>query len=524
MKNKYIIYIILYYLFNLSYGIQQVSGQTLDSETCAKCDALATLRIKSIDLLSSVVVPEDGDMPEYCRVLGYVLPAIHFEIRLPTKNWNGKFYMVGCGGFCGEVNSDMTGAFMSINQALKRGYAVSAMDGGHWGESGLDARWAYNNRLAEIDWAYRAVHETARVTKEVIEAFYGHKPEKSYFSGCSTGGRMAVMEAYRYPGDFDGIISGAPVIDNTGLYIHMAWVAQANIGADGNDIISSTDLKLIIEAVYEACDEIDGLKDGLIDNPPECEFDPASLLCGENESEGCLTTEQVKTLKAWYEGPKNSAGEQLYPGGLPLGSEPFWDFWITGHKQTAYDGIITMIASEFFRYVAYQEDPGESYGITDFNFDHDPQRLEFMADIINSDNPNLEEFRSRNGKMLMFHGWADADVTPLKTIKYYEAVEQNIGSREATQEFFRLFMIPGMDHCGIGVSKCPGITDDGIDPLTAIEKWVEHDEAPESLLTTKYDGDGNVLWTRPVYPYPQRVIYKGTGDVNKASSYESNKQ
>ncbi len=356
----------------------------------------------------------------------------------------------------------------------------------------------------------------------MIEAFYGYKPEKSYFCGCSTGGRMAVMEACRYPEDFDGIISGAPVINNTGLSIYHAWVAQANIGADGNDIISFTDLKLIIEAVYEACDGIDGLKDGLIDYPPECEFDPVSLLCGDDDSENCLTAEQIETLKTWYGGPKNSAGEQLYPGGFPLGSEPFWGFWITGRKQTAYDGFITMIASEFFRYLAFQDDPGESYSITDFNFDHDPQQLEFMADIINSDNPNLEEFRSRNGKMLMYHGWADAEVTPFMTIKYYESVEQNTGSREATQEFFRLFMIPGMDHCG--VFKGPGITVYGIDPLTALEKWVEHDEAPESLITTRYDGDGNVLWTRPVYPYPQRAIYKGTGDVNKASSYESSKQ
>jgi len=514
---KKLIYTVVSLLFILTFppDTYRASAQKMNPEICKQCQALADHKIRDTNLLSAVVVQASDDLPEYCRILGYIRPAINFEIRLPTKNWNGKFYMVGCGGFCGYL--DIGG----LNYGLKRNYAVSTMDSGHWGESAFDGRWAYNNRLAEIDWAYRAVHETARVTKEVIEAFYGNKPEKSYFFGCSTGGRMAVMEAYRYPEDFDGIISGAPVIDNSGLYINHTWVAQTNIGADGNDIISYTDLQLIIGTVYEACDEIDGLKDGLIDYPPECEFDPASLLCRDDDRTNCLTTEQVETLKAWYGGPKNSAGEQLYSGGLPLGSEPYWHFWITGQKQIAGDDIITQLVSEFFRYLAFQEDPGENYSITDFNFDHDPQRLEFMANIINSDNPNLEEFRSRNGKMLMYHGWADAEVTPFKTIEYYEAVVQNTGSREATQEFFRLFMIPGMDHCGY--LEGPGITANGIDTLTALEKWVEHDEAPESLLTTKYDGDGNVLWTRPVYPYPQRAIYTGTGDVNKASSYESNK-
>jgi len=283
------------------------------------------------------------------------------------------------------------------------------------------------------------------VTKVVIWKFYGRSPEKSYFAGCSTGGRMALMEAWRYPEDFDGIISGAPVMDNAGLYINFHWVARKNIGADGKDIISSNDLKLIIDAVYQACDSIDGLKDGLISDPGVCEFDPESLLCGKNENEGCLTAEQVTTLKAWYGGPKNSAGEQLYPGGLPLGSEPVWHRWITGK--------------------------------------------------------------------------ADAIVTPWKSIEYYKEVEQRFGGREKTQDFFRLFMIPGMDHCGFGNEL--GITGDSIDPLTALEKWVEEGQAPDSLLMNKYAPDGSVMWTRPVYPYPLRTVYKGEGDLNSASSYES---
>jgi feruloyl esterase len=458
------------------------------------CEALEDLKLRDTYISSASIVPANGDLPEHCRVNGYILPAINFEIRLPTKDWNEKFLMTGCGGFCGNLRFGW-----SHKLVLKRNYAISYMDSGHWGESSGDVRWAYHNRPAEIDWAYRAVHETARVTKAVIERFYGRPPEKSYFQGCSTGGRMALMEAWRYPADFDGIISDAPVMDNVGLYINYHWLVRKNIGEDGKDIISSNDLRVIIDAVYQACDSIDGLKDGLISDPSVCKFDPESLLCGKNENEGCLTAEQVRTLKAWYGGPKNSAGEQLYPGGLPLGSEPVWHRWITGRTENIDDSVVCRLSLEFFRYMAFQDDPGENFDVTDFDFDTDPPRMEYMASIINSDNPDLEAFRARNGKLLLIHGWADAIVTPWKSIEYYKQVEQRFGGREKTQDFFRLFMIPGMDHCGVG--KELGITDNSIDPLTALEKWVEEGEAPDSLLMSKYARDGSVMWTRPVYPY-----------------------
>ena len=288
--------IFLFCGFQLIIGLQQGSGQTIDLN--AKCEILEDLKIKDAHILSASVVTDDSDLPQYCRVIGYVLPAINFEIRLPLEQWNGKFYMTGCGGFCGSVGSDNKRFFLGMNYGLYRNYAVSTMDAGHWGDGVWDCRWAYNNRIAEIDWSYRAVHETARVSKLVIEAFYDQEPDKSYFNGCSTGGRMALMEAWRYPEDFDGIISGAPVMDNTGLYISYHWAARKNIGKDGKDIISPSDLKLIIDAVYQACDGIDGLKDGLISDPSACDFDPESLICGTDESDGCLTVEQVETLKA----------------------------------------------------------------------------------------------------------------------------------------------------------------------------------------------------------------------------------
>jgi feruloyl esterase len=256
--------IFIFCAFLLIIGLQQGSGQSIDPNVNAKYEILEDLKIKDTHILSASIVTDDSDLPKYCRVTGYVLPAINFEIRLPLEQWNGKFYMTGCGGFCGSVNSDSKNFYLGMNYGLKRNYAISTMDAGHWGESFTDGQWAMNNRIAEIDWAYRAVHETARVSKLVIEAFYGQEPEKSYFNGCSNGGRMAVMEALRYPEDFDGIISGAPAIDLTDqAAIYYSWIVRSNIGPDGKDIVSLDDLKLITEVVYSVCDEIDGLKDGL---------------------------------------------------------------------------------------------------------------------------------------------------------------------------------------------------------------------------------------------------------------------
>jgi hypothetical protein len=355
----------LFCTFQLIIGIQQVSGQTIDLNE--KCEILEDLKIKDTHILSASIVTDDSVLPRYCRVTGYVLPAINFEIRLPLEQWNGKFYMYGCGGFCGRININDT------NKELIRNYAVVTLDGGHWGDNAFDNRWAYNNRPAEIDWAYRAVHETAVVTKKVIEAFYERKATRSYFRGCSNGGRDAVMAAWKYPEDFDGVISGMPAFDITGLSTKYNHQIQSNIGHDGKDKITVSDLELISRAVYEACDEVDGLKDGLIEAPGDCEFDPAILLCSENETSNCLTSEQVETLRAWYAGARNSSGEQLYPGGLPLGSEPFWELWITGNTDRHDDGSAARICIEVLRYLAFQEDPGDKYALMDFDFDVDPQ-------------------------------------------------------------------------------------------------------------------------------------------------------
>jgi pimeloyl-ACP methyl ester carboxylesterase len=495
-----------------------MAGERVRAGTVNACSALENLRIEDTNLLSATVVPAEEGLPEYCRVLGFVRPAINFEVRLPTVGWNEKFYMAGCGGYCGRIS-------MAMNSGLRRNYAVSTMDAGHWSAGPTDGQWAYHNRVAEVDYGYRAVTETARVSKALLQAFYQAQQKRSYFNGCSNGGRQALMEAWRYPDDFDGIISGAPALDLTGLLTHFAWVVQANTGPDGKDILPRSKVNLIEQAVVAACDAKDGLKDGVIDDPRACDFKPASLRCQKADSADCLTAAEVTVLEKWYGGVRNSRGETLYPGGIPYGSEPFWWIWLTGrderdepHRTFGRGRFVPELAVNYFRYMAFQEDPGESFHPVQFDFDKDPPLLRFMGEIYNATNPDLSKFKARGGKLLMWHGWQDAIVTPERTVQYYLEVEKQMGGRGATQEFLRLFMVPGMDHCGD--TPGPGIDASGFDPLTVLEEWVEKGVPPMRLLTTKKDGDGKTVWTRPLCLYPQRAKYRGKGDPNDAANFD----
>ncbi len=500
--------------------------------TDADCAGLAGLRIEDTNLLSATIVPasnpdevaEPNRLPAYCRVLGFIRPAINFEIRLPIQAWNGKFYMTGCGVFCGRLDSNLSGFTNAINFGLRRGYAAATMDAGHWGELRWDGRWAWNNRLSEIDWGYRAVHETARVAREVVQRYYGIAPRHRYFAGCSTGGRMALMEAQRYPDDFDGIISGAPALDYTGLVgTFFAWLVQSNTGPDGRPVLdpaqprSEQVREMVHRAVINACDGRDGQTDELIADPRACDWRPEVLRCTGDDTADCLTAAEVTTLTRWYEGlPRDGQGRQLYPGGLPPGSEPFWPFWLTGPappppSSLAPLSLIDGIATQFLRYMAFAEDPGETYTVAQFNFERDPPRLREMGAVYNAADPDLHAFRDRGGRIILYQGWADAVVTPRRTIDYYRDVEQTMGGRAATQAFLRLFMVPGMDHCGI--QPGPGISDLGNnDPLTALDQWVEQGTPPAALVASRRNAAGVVEVPRPLCPYPQVSRYIGSGD------------
>jgi Tannase and feruloyl esterase len=493
------------------------------------CAGLANLKIENTNLLSAAEVPASGDLPAYCRVLGYVRPAINFEIKLPLQGWNGKFYMVGCGGYCGTLNSEATGFTNAMNFGLRRNYAVSVSDSGHWGTGAADARWAMNNPVAVMDFAQRSVPETARVSKIIVKAYYETEQKKSYFAGCSTGGRMGIMAALRNPKDFDGIISGAPSLDMTGLDgNYFAWVTKANSGPDGKPILSLAKGKLLQDAVYAACGEKVGVANPVIADPRACHFKPSTLQCRAGDGADCLTQAEVGVTEKIYSEPVNSRGQRLFPSGVPLGSEPFWLRWIIGTDRSQMPAMLALTQS-FFSYWAFDPPAGPSFKVTNYDFDKDPPRLAYIASIINAAtfNPSSGEvefddmnaFRQAGGKLVMWHGWADALVPPQLTVDFYEALAKKSGGMAATQDFARLFMVPGMDHCGIQTNG-PGITDTGIDPLTALEQWVEQGKAPTELIATKTATTGSqTLWRRPVCANPKIARYNGSGDPTDPASF-----
>ncbi len=513
----------LFALAALAIGAGVATGVTARPGFAADCAALAHIKIEATNLLSATEVAQAGDLPAYCRVLGYVRPAVNFEVRLPLADWNGKFYEAGCGGFCGALDADKAGVFNSITYAERRNYAVATSDSGHWGASSVDGRWALANPVGKADWAWRAVTETARVGKLLAAAFYGQQPKHAYFNGCSTGGRMAGVEATRYPGDFDGIIMGAPALDYTGLVAtDFAWVTQANTGPDGKQILGAARLPLLENAVAKAC----AAPDGLVADPRRCDFKPETLQCTGATGADCLSAAEVGVLKKWYAGPSDAAGNALYAGGIPPGSEANWGLWLTGNGPRP--PALPLFARDFLRYMAFEPDAGPTYAVASFDIEHDPARLAAMAPLYNAATwvpghpghvagSDLTAFAKRGGKMIIWHGWGDPLVTPWLTVAAYEAWAEAAGGIDKLAGTARLFMVPGMDHCGLNPNNA-SITDAGLDPLPALERWVEQGQAPDTLTATRRSSSGQTLWQRPVCAYPQAAKPNG-GDVTQVSGW-----
>lgn len=452
-----------------------VGSPALAQQSAEDCAALRDSVFSGGHVTSARVVAAAGPNPAYCEVRATALPAISIEVRLPLEGWNGKYYQAGCGGFCGILGRADAGKswINAMRPGLERGYATATSDSGHHGLSVVDAGWAYNNPQAERDWGWRSIGETNRVANLMIEAFYGSASQQAIFQGCSTGGRMAQVAALRYPEMFDGIISGAPAMDYPGLVgTKMSWLVQANTAPDGSQILGPAEATVIGEAVLRQCDEVDGAKDGVIADPRQCEVDYSDL---------GLSQQQLGALTKWREGPRNTAGEQLYPGGIPEGSESFWWLWLTGNDNGG-GKLVPAFASNFGRYMAFDEDPGANWTPMDFDFEKDPARMKLSSATYNGDDPDVSAFRKAGGKMIVFHGWADAIVTPYKTVDWYEKAAELAGGEAALRENVALFMLPGLDHCGI-LPGPGGISAAALDPLTPLEAWLNEGEVPTSIAT-----------------------------------------
>lgn len=476
-----------------------------------QCEKLATLKLSgtSITLAQSVPAgeftssgsggssqPWFKDLPAFCRVAISIKPTndsdIKVEIWMPASGWNGKFQGVGNGGWSGAIN------YGALGSALARGYATASTDTGHTGGSGS---FALGHPEKLVDFGYRAVHEMTVQAKAIIAAFYGSAPRHSYWNGCSSGGKQGLKEAQRFPADYDGIIAGAPANYWTHLLTGSMWVAHATL-KDKANYIPPAKYKLINSAVLEACDTLDGVKDGVIENPLRCRFDPKVLECKGEDAATCLTATQVEAAKRIYAAATNPrTGEEIFPG-LEPGSELGWGALAGGPNPLS-------IAADHFKYVVFK-DP--NWDFKTFNFDRDVALADKLDNgTINATGSNLKPFRARGGKLIMFHGWNDQLIAPRNSLNYYKSVVAVLGDKK-TDDFLRLFMAPGMGHCAGG----PG--PNTFDAVTALEQWVEQGNPPDQIIASRSTG-GKVERTRPLCAYPKVAKYKGTGSTDDAANF-----
>jgi feruloyl esterase len=441
------------------------------------------------------------EAPEYCRVVGLVQPEIRFEAVLPAQ-WNGRFLMTGNGGYAGD-NLDAPQRVAQRAAAARRGFATASSNTGHDARREPLASFA-GDRQKLLDYAFRSLHVTAEAGKRVTAAYYGVKPSRAYYQGCSTGGRQGLILAQRFPDDFDGIVAGAPVLNFSGTMASYACSIQALAAAP----IPHNKVSLLSERISAMCDEKDGLKDGLIDDPRRCGFQPARDLpkCEAGaDNATCFTAAQIGTLEKIY-ADVNVAGKRYFPG-WPVGAEMGWDPWTvreSGEKTTSH-----AFSESFFRHMAF---PSKEQGmdLREFNADKDVPRLEWIHNILDATNPDLTAFRARNGKLLMYFGWADPALNAQMGVDYYESALKTMGPQ--TPEFFRLFMLPGVFHCRGGVGP------DAFDPLAVVMDWVENGKAPDRIVATRAV-NGKPVRTRPLCPYPQTAKYKGSGSIDDAENF-----
>lgn len=493
------------------------SAMSAQPDPAAACARLAEERLPGTTITAAQAVTGGSftppgsnnaitNLPPLCRVAGVTEPTsesrILFEVWLPLQNWNGRFAGVGNGGWAGTIS------YGGLQEQIRRGYASASTNTGHEAAPGVNAaRFAFEHPEQLIDFASRAHHETTLKAKALVGAFYGKPPQHAYWIGCSSGGYEGLMEAQRFPADYDGIVAGAPANNWTRL---MAGDLDGTLAVfkDSASNLPPSALGILYRGALAACDSIDGITDGVLDDPRRCTFDPATVQCAANQKpEACLAPAQVEAARRVYRGLKDpTTGAQLYPG-LAAGSEPFWP-----NRDPASPFPIPIA---HYKWLVFA-DPNWDW--TTFDFADPPDYQAFLkaeskfAPILNATDPNLREFRQRGGKLLQYHGWSDQLIAAQNSIDYYESVVSFFGGGGDVRSFYRLFMAPGMAHCGGG----PG--PNSFDMQAALEDWVERGIAPEEIVAT-HSTNGVVDRLRPLCAYPKVAVYKGKGDTNDAVNF-----
>ncbi|MEJ2858381.1 MULTISPECIES: tannase/feruloyl esterase family alpha/beta hydrolase [unclassified Saccharothrix] len=442
---------------------------------------------------------------EYCDVQGRVAPNIRFHLKLPT-DYSGRYLQLGCGGFCGELATPTLRPCGTVPGNM----AVATTDDGHTGTGdvpSVDASWAQNDRAARDDWQFRAPHVVSRTAKQVITRYYGAPPTYSYFSGCSGGGREALLLAQRYPDDFDGIAAGAPANHLSALVVHEAWLSHANTAPNGTPILTADKLPGLHAAVLAACDHLDGLSDGQLEDPRACTFDPATLLC-PTAGAACLTPSQVDTVRKLYDGPRTPDGRRLYPAGQTRGSELAWTRWLIPTTETP--SLAASLADAYLRNLAYPIGTKHTT-LANFTFTA-PEFHRLTAEGVraNAMSTDLKAFHRTGGKLLLWHGWNDEAIPPAGTLDYYARLSAQ--HPEGLSDWARLFMVPSLHHCGQGDTLTT------FDPLPDLIRWTEHNTPPTHITAQGHTPNGTPR-TRPIYPYPQQATYTGTGSPNEATNF-----
>ena len=494
------------------------------------CKSLASMKLPQTTIVSAELVAAGSfktpggdplpDLKAFCRVAGVAKPSsdsdIKFEVWLPAAGWNGRLWGASNGGFAGDMPYESSGG-ASLGAGLAEGYAAVGTDTGHEGGP-TDAGWAIGHPEKVIDYGYRAIHEATVRAKAILTAFYGRKATHAYFSGGSNGGRQALIEAQRYPDDYDGIIAGAPVIDYTQLFAGLASIDFVWLGKNAGYFPPSK-LPAIQAAALAACESVDGIKDGVIDDPRRCTFDPSALLCQGPETDQCLTPPQLAALRTIYAGQALPGGATL-PGYSP-GAEAGWDGWITSSPQA--ESFFHKFAVGYFGDLVFGDPKWDSHT---FDPDRDiPMADRKLAAIMNATDPDLRTFVAHGGKLILYHGWDDQVIPPLVTVNYYERVRDTLGQK-ATADSVRLFMVPGFLHVfgGPGPNSFGQFASGAGDPDTkigaALQRWVEEGIAPERIIATKRKPNGDVLRTRPLCAFPNVAHYRGAGSTDDAANFD----
>jgi pimeloyl-ACP methyl ester carboxylesterase len=507
-------FVIIFIPFNTQ---AQVSS---NKKPCLTVEVLKNLQLPDVSILKvesktkdSIKSPEPWIPPvaitvPFCRVEGNISKEIFFELLLPQQ-WNGRFLMSGNGGFAGMIQNNL------LNH-VNKGYAVVATNTGHTG-SPIEASWALNNMERQLNFGKLAVHRTAVISKSIIEKYYCTAPSYSYFLGCSRGGGQAMMEAQQYPEDFNGIVAGAPAFDWPGTGAKFIRVCQANYPDPknlNNPVVTSDNLKLLQKLVFEQCDKLDGLADQILNDPRDCKIDFSKFpVCANDKAEsGCFTTKQLNAIKAVYE-PLIVDNIQIYPG-FPPGIESengSWGDWITGSSmQQGMPSLFYLFGTEMYKYLVYN-DPSWDY--SQYDFKKYPKETAYAASFLNATSTDYTSLKKLNGKMIFYHGWNDPALSSLTTVQHYE---EAMKKDNELSSYVRLFMLPGVLHCATGTGP------DSVDWLGLIQDWVENNKAPERIVASKKE-KGKTVMTRPIFPYPQKAKYNGSGDSNSEKSFSVNK-